>query len=139
MAMKESVRSLRLYFILSGLATLWFSFVTFIPVLRASISATVIVLVVFGVVFFAMSLAFLYVGFFLRRLLKDSSHRIVMLIYAGMVWVVLSFLGTLFAGVELREIVGDALSLLLGFYLLKNVRRLASQEQDPTLGALPGN
>jgi uncharacterized membrane protein YozB (DUF420 family) len=139
MAMKESVRSLRLYFILSGLATLWFCIVTFIPVLRASISATVIVLVVFSVVFFAMSLAFLYVGFFLRRLLKDSSHRIVMLIYASMVWVVLSFLGTLFAGVELREIVGDALSLLLGFYLLKNVRRLASEEQDPALGALPGN
>jgi L-lactate permease len=86
-----------------------------------------------------MSLAFLYVGFFLRRLLKDSSHGIVMLIYASMVWVVLSFLGTLFAGVELREIVGDALSLLLGFYLLKNVRRLASEAQDPTLGALPGN
>ena len=81
----------------------------------------------------------MYVGFFLRRLLKDSSHRIVMLIYASMVWVVLSFLGTLFSGVELREIVGDALSLLLGFYLLKNVRRLASEEQDPTLGALPGN
>jgi L-lactate permease len=77
-----------------------------------------------------MSLAFLYVGFFLQGLLKNSSHRIVVLIYASMVWVVLSFLGTHFPGVELREIVGEALSLLLGFYLLKNVRRLASEAQD---------
>ncbi len=84
-----------------------------------------------------MSLAFLYVGFFLRRLLKDSSHRIVILIYIGMAWVVISFLANLFGGIQTQEVVIDALSILLGLYLLKNIRRLAAEAQDEALGALP--
>jgi hypothetical protein len=84
-----------------------------------------------------MSLAYLYVGFFLRRLLKDSSHRIVMLIYAGMAWIGISFLANLFGGIQTQEIFIDVLSLLLGVYLLKNVRRLAAEAQDPAIGALP--
>jgi hypothetical protein len=137
MAMKESIRSLRLYFILSGLASLWVSLITFTPALRASVSAAVIMAGVFGIAFLAMSLAYLYVGFFLRRLLKDSSHRIVMLIYAGMAWIGISFLANLFGGIQTQEIFIDVLSLLLGVYLLKNVRRLAAEAQDPAIGALP--
>lgn len=137
MAMKESIRSLRLYFILSALASLWVCVVTFTPVLRASLSAVVIVAAVFGIAFLAMSLAFLYVGFFLRRLLKDSSHRIVILIYVGMAWVVISFLANLFGGIQTQEIVIDVLSMLLGLYLLKNIRRLAVEAQDPAADALP--
>ncbi|HEV1993599.1 MAG TPA: hypothetical protein VGR03_04645 [Candidatus Acidoferrum sp.] len=135
--MKESIRSLRLYFILSALASLWVCVVTFTPVLRASLSAVVIVAAVFGIAFLAMSLAFLYVGFFLRRLLKDSSHRIVILIYVGMAWVVISFLANLFGGIQTQEIVIDVLSMLLGLYLLKNIRRLAVEAQDPAADALP--
>jgi hypothetical protein len=128
---------LRLYFILSGLASLWVSLITFTPALRASVSAAVIMAGVFGIAFLAMSLAYLYVGFFLRRLLKDSSHRIVMLIYAGMAWIGISFLANLFGGIQTQEIFIDVLSLLLGVYLLKNVRRLAAEAQDPAIGALP--
>jgi hypothetical protein len=137
MAMKESIQSLRLYFILSGLASLWVSLITFTPAPRASVSAAVIMAGVFGIAFLAMSLAYLYVGFFLRRLLKDSSHRIVMLIYAGTSWIGISFLGNLFGGIQTQEIFIDVLSLLLGVYLLKNVRRLAAEAQDPAIGALP--
>ncbi len=137
MAMKESIRSLRLYFVLSGLASLWVCVVTLTPILRAPLSAVVIVAAVFGIAFLAMSLAFLYVGFFLRRLLKDSSHRIVILIYIGMAWVVISFLANLFGGIQTQEVVIDALSILLGLYLLKNIRRLAAEAQDEALGALP--
>jgi hypothetical protein len=100
MAMKESIRSLRLYFILSGPASLRVSLITFTPALRASVSAAVIMIGVFGIAFLAMSMAYLYVGFFLRRLLKDSSHRIVMLTYAGMAWIGISFLANLFGGIQ---------------------------------------
>jgi len=136
MAMKESVRSLRLYFILSGLASLWVCVVTFTPVLRTSFSAAVIVAGVIGLVFLAVSLAYLYVGFFLRRLLKDSSRRIVMLIYLGMAGIVISFLANLFGGIQSKEIFVDVLGLLIGLYLLKNVRRLATEAQDPAIGAI---
>jgi len=137
MAMKESIRSLRLYFTLSGLASFWACVVTFTPVLRTSLSVEVIVAAVFGAVFLAMSLAFLYVGFFLRHLLKNSSHRVVILIYVGMAWVAISFLASLFAGIQTREIFIDVLSILIGFYLLKNIRRLAAEAQDDALGAVP--
>jgi hypothetical protein len=139
MAMKESVRSLRVYFILSGLASLCVCVVTVTPILRASPSAVVIVEAFFGMVLLTMSLAFLYVGFFLRRLLKDSSHRIVLLIYIGMACVAISFLASLFGGLETREIVTDVLSILLGLYLLKNIRRLAVEAHDEALSALPSN
>jgi hypothetical protein len=137
MAMKESIRSLRLYFILSGLASLWVCIVTFTPVLRASLSAAVIVAAVFGIAFLTMSLAFLYVGFFLRRLLKNSSRRIFILIYVGMAWVVVSFLASLYGGIQTQEIFIDVLSIFLGLYLLKNIRRLAAEAQDETPGAFP--
>jgi hypothetical protein len=137
MAMKESIRSLRLYFLLSGLASLWVCVVSFAPILRASFSTVVIVAAVFATAFLAMSLAFLYVGFFLRRLLRDSSHRIVILIYIGMAFVVMSFLADLFGGIQTQELVIDVLSMLLGLYLLKNIRRLAAEAQEETRGALP--
>jgi len=135
--MKESIRSLRLYFILSGLASLWVCVVTFTPILRAPLSAVVIVAAVFEIAFLAMSLGFLYVGFSLRRLLKDSSRRIVLFIYVGMAWVFISFLANLFGGIQTQEIVIDVLSILLGLYLVKNIRRLAAEAQDEAFGPLP--
>src|SRR5690242_15735609 len=114
MAMKESIRSLRLYFILSGLASLWVCVVTFTPILRAPLSAVVIVAAVFGIAFLAMGLGFLYVGFFLRRLLKDSSRRFVLFIDVGIAWVFISsFLVNLLGGIQTQEIVIDVLSILL--------------------------
>ena len=88
MAMKETVRSLRAYFILSGIASLWFGFLGLAVNLQTAISPATILMASIGIVGVGFSLAFVYVGVFLPGLLRSSSHRIVILLYASTVWVV---------------------------------------------------
>ena len=75
MAMKETVRSLRAYFILSGLASLWFGLVGLAVDLRASISPAMILATTVGIVGLGLALAFLYVGICLPGLLRRASVR----------------------------------------------------------------
>lgn len=77
MAMKETVRSLLAYFILSGLASLWFGFLSLAIDRRAPISPATILATAIGIVGVALALAFLYVGGFLPGLLRSSSSRII--------------------------------------------------------------
>jgi hypothetical protein len=85
MAMKETVRRLRTYFILSGLASLWFGLPSLLINLRSAISPATVLATVIGIGSIGLALAFLYVGAFLPGLglLRSSSHRIVMLLYAS--------------------------------------------------------
>jgi predicted exporter len=66
MAMKETVRSLRTYFILSGLATLF----SYGRALWVNFQGPFMIATVIGIIGIGFSLAFLYVGFFLPGLLK---------------------------------------------------------------------
>ena len=128
MAMKETVRSLRAYFILSGLASLWFQFLNVVH-LRAAISPVTILATAIGIVGIGLALAFLYVGGFLPKLLRSSPHRIVILLYVGAGWAVLTSLLSLLNGVQIETVVVLGISLLILWYLLRNVRRLAAEEQ----------
>jgi hypothetical protein len=127
MAMKETVRSLRVYFILSGLASLWFGFLGLAADLRTAISPAAILAILIGAVGVGLALAFLYVGVFLPELLRSSSHQVVMLLYASTAWAGLTFLFSILNGVHSEAIVVLAISLLILWYLLRNVRRLAAE------------
>jgi predicted membrane channel-forming protein YqfA (hemolysin III family) len=127
MAMKETVRSLRAYFLLSGIASLCFGFLGLAASLPTVISPTTLLVASIGIVGIGFSLAFLYVGAFLPGLLRNSSHRIVILLYASTAWAVLTFLLSLLNGVQPGAIVVIVISLLILWYLLRNVRRLAGE------------
>lgn len=129
MAMKETVRSLRAYFILSGLASLWFQFLDVGAHLRAGISPATILATAIGIVGVGLALAFLYVGGFLPKLLQSSPHRIGILLYVGAGWAILTSLLSLLNGLQIGTIVVLGISLLILWYLLRNVRRLAAEAQ----------
>lgn len=125
--MRETVRSLRAYFILSGVATL-FSYGR--ALLVNSQEGPLIFAIVVGIIGIGFSLAFLYAGFSLPRLLTSSAGRIVTLLYVSTGWVVFVFLlGLLEAQPTPVALFTLVLSLLILWYLLKNVRRLAAEAQ----------
>ena len=80
-----------------------------------------------GLISLAFSLAFVYVGFVLAKLLRNSAQRIVILLYASAGWTVLLFLVSLLGGPSMPALVTLVISLLILWYLLKNVRRLAGE------------
>jgi hypothetical protein len=125
MAMKETVRSLRAYFILSGLATL----ISYGRALGVNFQGPLTLATVVGVIGIGFSLAFLYVGFTLPGLLKSSAGRIVTLLYVSTGWVLFVFLLGLLEGLAPVAVITLLLSLLILWYLLKNVRRLAAEAQ----------
>lgn len=124
MEMRETVRSLRAYFIFSGLAGVFFG----VSALRANLLGTAIGAII-GFISIGFSLAFVYVGFTLPKLLRVSANRIVMLLYASTAWTVFFFLLSLLGGPSVFGLVALVLTLLILWYLLKNVRRLAAEVQ----------
>jgi hypothetical protein len=132
MGMRETVGSLRAYFILSGLAGAFIAFR--VALLGAGIFGVIVALVSVG-----FSLAFMYVGFTLPKLLRDSASRIVTLLYASAGWTVFFFLLSLLGGPSTYGLVSLILTLLILWYLLKNVQRLAAEAQAaPSEPPLPG-
>ena len=121
MGMRETVRSRRAHFMLSGLAGVVFAFR--VALLGASIFGVIVTLISVG-----FSLAFVYVGFTLPKLLIDSASRIGTLRYASAGWAVLRFLLSLLGG-SAFGLVSLILTLLILWYPLKNVRQLAAESQ----------
>lgn len=111
MGVRETVRSLRAYFMFSGPAGVVFAFR--VVLLGAGIFLAVVALISVG-----FSLAFAYFGFTLPKLLRGSAGRIGTLLYASAGWSVFCFLLSLLGGPS-----------AFGWYLLKNVRRLAAESQ----------
>lgn len=121
--MRETVTSLRVYFILSGGSSLVFavSALDKIPGPGTVAKVLLTVSVVFG-------LAFLYVGAFLGRLLLTASDRIVALLYASFGWSIFAFLlGLMLRGFSESGLVILMISWLVVWYLLRNARRLAAE------------
>lgn len=127
--MRETVRSLRIYFILSGVASLWFGLQNLMSDLRLGISPAVALATVTGIANVAFSLGLIYVGLLLRRLLQNSGRSIVILLYlSGCLAILNSFLSWLGGG-GLTAMIILAITLLILWYLLRNVRRLAVEVQ----------
>ncbi len=112
MGMRETVRSLRAYFIFSGLAGVFFA----ASALRVSLLDAGVIGVILGLISIGFSLAFVYVGFTLPKLLRGSASRIVTLLYASAGWTVFFFLLSLLGGPST-------------FGLVTLVRRLAAEAQ----------
>jgi len=129
--MRETVRSLQAYFILTGLTSLCFGTLSVVADLRSAISPAAIVAAAIGIVGSTLALVFLYVGGALPSLLRSSSHRIVLLLYVSTGWAVVSFLLSLLNGVQGVTIFVLVISLLILWYLLRNVRRLAAEAKQP--------
>ena len=72
---------------------------------------------------------FLYVGFSLAGLLRTSVGQIITLLYASTGWSVLIFLLSLLQGLDPVRLGVLILALLILWYLLVNVRRLAAEAQ----------
>ena len=132
MAMKETVRSLRAYFLLSGVATL----ISYGRALWVNFQGPISIPTIIGVIGIGFSTAFLYVGINLPRLLRSSAGRIVTLLYVSTGWVVFVFLVGLREELAPIALVTLLLSLLILWYLLKNIRRLAAEAQVPATGTV---
>lgn len=134
--MRETVRSLRFYFILSGLASLWFGLGGLVANLRAGMSAATILAIMIGIASAALALSFLYVGMFLGRILQNSSSSIVTLLYLSAGLAILTSLLSLLSGGGMGAIAILAITLLILWYLLRNVRRLVAEAQPPASTAI---
>jgi hypothetical protein len=88
MQMRETVRSLRLYFILSGLAGALVSG----SALRVSLQSSATTEAALRAISIALSLAFLYVGFNLAGLLRTSPGRVKAILYVTAGWSAFDFL-----------------------------------------------
>lgn len=136
--MRETVRSLRIYFILSGLASLWFGVQSLVSDFQAGISPVMILVISTGVASAVLALGFLYVGLFLEKLLQHSSNRIIVLLYASTGLAVLSSTLNFLGGGGVTAIVILAVTMLILWYVLRNVRRLAAEARlSPSTGVAP--
>ena len=122
MAMKETVRSLKLYFVLSALLS---GAINIWALLRGEPGVgTVISLIGIG-----FAVAYLYVGVRLRQLLSTAPRQITNLLIAGAGFLVLLFLLDLLSGMQSGTLPQVIIGLLITWYLFVNVRRLAAESQ----------
>jgi hypothetical protein len=128
--MKETVRSLKAYFILSallsGAVNAW-ALVRQEPGVETAISLV-------GVGF---AVAYLYAGVRLRHLLATSPNQITRLLIAGAVFLVLLLVLDLLSGMRAGTLPQVIIGLLITWYLFANVRRLAAESQISTTGQVP--
>ncbi|MCU0597123.1 MAG: hypothetical protein MUC98_16910 [Desulfobacterota bacterium] len=126
MAMKESVGSLRLYFIVVAL------FAGFQSASLLVESPKNVIVVIDALLSFMFAVAYLCIGIALRKLLVKSSKFVMGVILASMGFLVLDFLSTLLVGLPF-EIMGKLIRLVIGllitWYLLSNVKRLSYELQ----------
>ena len=133
--MRETVRSLRAYFILSGLAELSMEALALVSAVRAAISVATVLTILVAVVGIGFAIAFLYVGALLPALLRSAVDRIVTLLRVSAGWLIVSSVPGFFLGDRPWVLVGLAIGLLIVWYLLRNVRRLAVEAQNVTPAA----
>ncbi len=126
--MRETVGSLKAYFIVVAVlgllgSTNWLALSSVSPLFM-----------IIGLIGLAFSIAYLYIGISIRKLLVNSPNIINNVILASMAYQVISFLLTLLNGFLLPSIIRLAIGLLITWYLLNSVKRLASEERAKTKG-----
>ncbi len=122
MAIRETVRSLRFYFLFFGfLGMLGGAGGVYISRGKPLQAATFLL----G---FAFSAVLFYAGLALRGLHREASRKITAVIYAGMAYVVVISLLFLAIGMPLFEaLFGLFGGLLINWYLLRTVKRLSKE------------
>ena len=121
--MRETVRSLRLYF---GFSALYGIAAGIARLLRTDIVA--------GTISLCFGLAYLYLSILLPKLLKDSLQTIKWILIAASVVLSLALLSSLVLGnLPLAGIC--ALGLAINWYLFRNAKRLAGDNQASQVAA----
>jgi hypothetical protein len=142
MAMKETVGSLRAYFIVAGIISAIINALVVVHSLEKGIMLTV----AYAGLGIALALAFLYVGVCLPTLLVESPGVINSVIFANMGFVVLNYvIICMFSDPQTvgSELVKHGIYFAICYYLLSNAKRLSKeeiektkpQEPAPTVGA----
>lgn len=142
--MRETVGSLRAYFIIAGvvvslLATIRLAIVEPIAsriyghqsALTNGSVYLLIYIVLSCIVSLILGIAFIVVGVRLPRLLKQSAQRIVALLYIWLTLNLLFFILGIPLGNTVLGLLYFAIAAIIVWYLLKNVRRLAGEVGKP--------
>ena len=124
MAMRETVRSLRIYFIVVAVAGGAIN-------LTALYSSTEILGTLIAMIGIGIAVAYLYAGLCLRRLLAKSPSQITGVLIAGGAFLVFLLLLNVLSGMQGGNLVRAIIGLLITWYLLTNVRRLAAELRPP--------
>ncbi|HEY9611038.1 hypothetical protein [Allocoleopsis sp.] len=124
--MRETVGSLKAYFIVVAV----FGFLGSTSSLSLSSFSPLFLIV--GLIGLVFSIAYFYIGISIRKLLVNSPNTINNVILASMAYQVINFLLTLLRGLQPASIISLAIGLLITWYLLNSVNRLASQERSKT-------
>jgi hypothetical protein len=130
MAMRETVRSLKLYFIVSALLG---GAVNVSALLRdePGVSSAI------SVIGIGFALAYLYVGVRLRQLLSTAPGHITKLLMTGAVFLLILLALDLLSGMGSGTLPQVIVGLLITWYLFVNVRRLAAESRS-NVTAQPG-
>jgi hypothetical protein len=124
----ETVGSLKAYFIVVAVlgllaSTSWLALSSVSPLF-----------LIIGLIGLAFSIAYFYIGISIRKLLVNSPNTINNVILASMAYQVICFLLTLLNSFLLSSIIRLPIGLLITWYLLNSVKRLASEERAKTKG-----
>ena len=122
--LRETVRSLRAYFIIVAIMS---GAVNLVSLLIVPVGVNTVL----SVVGLGFCVALFYVGVRLRQLLVTSLGRITGVLIAGAAYLGVLLLFDLISG-QYTGVVGVLIGLLMTWYLLKNVRRLAAESQAAT-------
>jgi hypothetical protein len=124
MAMKESVGSLKTYFIVLAL------FMMLQNVGLIARSRGNIIIVIMAILGLGLAIAYLYIGIKLKKLLANSLKWITGVILTSMGFLVVGFLLSLLGGVKAAMVFQLFGGLLVTWYLLKKVKRLSTEQQS---------
>ncbi len=126
MAMKETVGSIRAYFILAGVLSL---LVSAMPLIKSGVP----LFTALGYVQAALALAFIIVGVQMQKLLEDSPGVVKAVVFANVLLVIglyglmTQFLTAEQMGAQLWRVV---IGVAIGAYLLTNASRLSKELQE---------
>ena len=124
MGMRETTRSLSIYFIIGGLLGLVFA-----PSAIAQLHGNTIAMLIY-VPNIGFEIAFLYFGFRLRYFLQKSPQNVIRFLIASFVYsIVASIVNLFFSEITKGFIfIGLIPGLLITLYLINNIRRLSTEE-----------
>ena len=127
--MRETVGSLKAYFIIVAVLGLIGNLGNVGIIASSQINPLFLIISLTGLAF---SVAYLYIGIMLRKLLIESPKLVNNVILASMAYLIINFLLTLLVGFQTSSVIQLAIGLLITWYLFSSVKRLSQEEKSKT-------
>ena len=127
--MRETVGSLKAYFIIVAVLGLIGNVGNVGIIASSQINPLFLIISLTGLAF---SVAYLYIGIMLRKLLIESPKLVNNVILASMAYLIINFLLTLLVGFQTSSVIQLAIGLLITWYLFSSVKRLSQEEKSKT-------